>query len=313
MNQEHQPVEMDERTALLTEIGQELSQARQEKHLSIQEIAHRLKLRKVYIESLESGKWEALPGEAYVIGFLKQYATLLDLDLSDKIKKLSNAEYKLTKPMTFPDPPVAPSKKWALWAGGIFVLLFILFNANQMSHDTKPSPAEKQVSTIDLGKSLPQTPNQQSPEEAMHDETDMLPEQGVPTTARPQKSAESESRQVAVAETNAKPSASQHRYTFSASDQDVWLEVYLPDEHGQRGKKSIYRLLKKGESATIETDSDHVLVSCGRPSSLSISIDGQTVVETGKLAPGKRTVKDLVIHVPGDNGSASRSGLPSGH
>ncbi len=317
MNQEHQPSETDERTALLTEIGQELSRARREKHLSVQDVAHQLKLRRAYIEALETGEWEALPGDAYAIGFLKQYATLLGLDLSEKVRKLNNAEYQLTKPMTFPDPPVAPSKKWAIWAGGIFVLLFILFNANQMSHDTIPKPTQQQVSTIDLGESLPEPPEPIDLEEQSASEADatQVSAREAPTGTHPEENAAVEARQAVTAMPVEKPSAApaRHRYTFSATGQDVWLEVYLPDQQGRRGEKSIYRLLKNGESATVETESDYVIISSGRPASLSVSVDGQLVAEAGKLAPGKRTVRDLIIRSPATSKPSDSSDLPSGH
>ena len=66
--------------------------------------------------------------DIYVLCFLRQYSQYLNVDLSDEIHRLKNDQYALTKPLTFPDPPVAPSRRWAWIAGIAFVLLFILFN-----------------------------------------------------------------------------------------------------------------------------------------------------------------------------------------
>ena len=97
------------REELLHELAQCLKKARKASGLNREEIALTLKLRPVYIESLESGDWSQMPGEVYALGFLKQYASYLDVDVSNSIEKLKTGQYKLTKPLTFPDPPIAPN------------------------------------------------------------------------------------------------------------------------------------------------------------------------------------------------------------
>lgn len=125
---QQKPAELTGRQALLLEIAHKLSQSREASGDSIEEAVRKLKLRKSHLVALESGNWDKMPDDIYVLGFLRQYSQHLNVDLSDEINRLKNDQYALTKPLTFPDPPVAPSRRWA-WIGGIaFVLLFILFN-----------------------------------------------------------------------------------------------------------------------------------------------------------------------------------------
>ncbi|HEY3277185.1 MAG TPA: RodZ domain-containing protein [Syntrophorhabdaceae bacterium] len=61
----------------LAGIGQILKKKREEKELSVAQVAERLCLRKSLIEAIEAGNWAPLPHEVYVKGFVKEYATLL--------------------------------------------------------------------------------------------------------------------------------------------------------------------------------------------------------------------------------------------
>jgi len=135
--EQQKPAELTGREALLHDIGCKLSQSRAASGDSIEEAVRKLKLRKSHLMALENGNWDKMPDDIYVLGFLRQYSQYLHVDLTDEIHRLKNDQYTLTKPLTFPDPPVAPSRRWAWLAGAAFVLLFILFNVateNQRSH-----------------------------------------------------------------------------------------------------------------------------------------------------------------------------------
>jgi len=143
--EQQKPAELTGRLALLHDIGCKLSQSRTASGESIEEAVRKLKIRKSHLQALENGNWEKLPDDIYVMGFLRQYSQYLHVDLADEIHRLKNDQYALTKPLTFPDPPVAPSRRWAWLAGAAFVLLFILFNVtaeqqNMDKHDISESP-----------------------------------------------------------------------------------------------------------------------------------------------------------------------------
>ncbi len=129
-------------------IGTMLSQARKEKKIGLVKAATDLKLSKSYIEALESGDWSVLPGKFYARGFLRVYGTYLDVDIQAEIETLRTEGYRLTKPHTIPDPPIAPKREWALAAGIVFLLLFLLFNIFENRYEDESSvPAEQPLQT----------------------------------------------------------------------------------------------------------------------------------------------------------------------
>ena len=78
MNQttENQAVEQDP----AVEFGRILRLGREEKGLSIGEVAERLKLSAKQIEAFESGNYEGMPEGVFIRGFLRSYGRFLDLD-----------------------------------------------------------------------------------------------------------------------------------------------------------------------------------------------------------------------------------------
>jgi cytoskeletal protein RodZ len=62
------------------EIGTTLRQARERRGVSLEVAAEATKIRAGYLGALEDERFEALPGPTYARGFLRAYATYLDLD-----------------------------------------------------------------------------------------------------------------------------------------------------------------------------------------------------------------------------------------
>lgn len=116
------------RQLLLAQIGQKLIQAREAREEQLSVITRKLRLSKAHLQALEAGNWDELPDDIYALGFLRQYSKYLALDLDDDIQRIKHDQYVLTRPLTFPDLPVAPSYKWAWIAGTAFVILFVAFN-----------------------------------------------------------------------------------------------------------------------------------------------------------------------------------------
>lgn len=82
---------------LSAEIGQFLKKARERKGLSIDQVAHSLKIRGYFLECIELGNLQPLPSRIYAQGFLKSYARYLDVDVSAKIERLFNDGHVVTQ------------------------------------------------------------------------------------------------------------------------------------------------------------------------------------------------------------------------
>lgn len=74
----------------LKEIGDILKQARDEKGLSLKEIQEVTKIRLRYLEAIDEGDFEAIPGEVYRKGFIVNYANALGLDGQQVLQKYHN-------------------------------------------------------------------------------------------------------------------------------------------------------------------------------------------------------------------------------
>src|SRR5438477_12466499 len=63
-----------------TGIGQALRKARVERGKSIEEASRETRIRAEYLQALERERFDVLPGDVYVRGFLRSYSSYLGLD-----------------------------------------------------------------------------------------------------------------------------------------------------------------------------------------------------------------------------------------
>lgn len=64
-------------------LGRLLKNARLEKKLELQAVARELHIRPRYLEALEEGTLDALPGDAFIGGYLGRYASFLGLNANE--------------------------------------------------------------------------------------------------------------------------------------------------------------------------------------------------------------------------------------
>ena len=62
------------------DLGQLLREAREQKGVSLEEVEEATRIRQKFLQALEEEDYGALPAETYVKGFLRTYATYLELD-----------------------------------------------------------------------------------------------------------------------------------------------------------------------------------------------------------------------------------------
>lgn len=71
-------------------VGYTLRQERERQELSIDDIEQGTSIRAVYIEAIENGEYDKLPGNVYTKGFIKNYAKFLCLDPDAIVKEFTN-------------------------------------------------------------------------------------------------------------------------------------------------------------------------------------------------------------------------------
>lgn len=154
----------------MSELGQQLREARLQKGMSLDDVQEMTKIRKRYLEAIEAGDYKVLPGSFYVRAFIKTYAETVGLDpdlLLEGHKQEAPAE---------PEPTMEPviqkrsstrsserNVKWLsttlMWIFPILIIVVIYIYASQASHtksnnvdpskvtDSQQDPSKKPADT----------------------------------------------------------------------------------------------------------------------------------------------------------------------
>ncbi len=71
----------------VTTLGQRFGQARQAKEASLADAELATKVSGKYLTALEAGRYHELPADVYVVGFVRRYATWLELDSTEAVQQ----------------------------------------------------------------------------------------------------------------------------------------------------------------------------------------------------------------------------------
>ena len=92
----------------MSKVGHILFEARKKKGVEISQVEQETNIEKVYIEALEKDNYEKIPAEAYVIGFLRNYAEYLGLDPQEIIRQYKNIKIENVE---VPEEILLPKRK----------------------------------------------------------------------------------------------------------------------------------------------------------------------------------------------------------
>lgn len=96
-------------------VGEQLAAARAARGLAVVDIAQTLKLGVRQVEALEGGDWQALPGQTFIRGFVRNYARLVGLDAGQLMAQLDQV---LEKPVSGLLVPSSPQGEMPVASGG---------------------------------------------------------------------------------------------------------------------------------------------------------------------------------------------------
>src|SRR5215203_5945043 len=130
-----------------TTLGEKLRQAREERGISISEVAEQTRISPMYIESIENDNYKPLPGGIFNKGFVKSYAKFIGVDeqeaLSDYARQIAETELTSEQPLKVYRPEVLTDDNSSssmlptiLFAGLILALMTggILFVLNYLQN-----------------------------------------------------------------------------------------------------------------------------------------------------------------------------------
>src|SRR5688572_2678315 len=108
-------------------VGQHLRHLRESKGMSLEEVSRATRVPVSSVERIEADRFDELPGEVFVRGFLKSYARAVELDPEEIL-----ARYTASRRVAWVTPlplssPAKPARGRRFGVAIAFVLLLILF------------------------------------------------------------------------------------------------------------------------------------------------------------------------------------------
>ncbi len=111
----------------MTSVGEHLRKLREEKRMSLAEVSRATRVPLASVERIEADRFDELPGEVFVRGFLRAYAKAIEVPVDDVL-----ARYTASRRVAWVTPlpitsPVRPARSRRFGVAIAFVLLLILF------------------------------------------------------------------------------------------------------------------------------------------------------------------------------------------
>lgn len=148
-------------------VGSDLRAARQRLGWQLPDVANGLRIRLPYLEAIEEGRLADLPGNAYAVGFVRAYATMLGLD-PDEVARRFRAEAREVNQKTQLSFP-APVPQRGVPAGAV-VLLGLLIAAGAyvgwLRYSNNDEARVMQTATAPPDRLAAMAPQTQSPQVA---------------------------------------------------------------------------------------------------------------------------------------------------
>ncbi len=103
-----------------------LRRSREEFGEDLRAVAHALRIRYVYLKSIEEGRFKELPGATYAVGFVRSYAEYLGLDGEEIVERFKEEVDNLDQKQELVFPTPVPEGKVP---GGALILISVLLVA----------------------------------------------------------------------------------------------------------------------------------------------------------------------------------------
>ncbi|TJY43122.1 helix-turn-helix domain-containing protein [Cohnella pontilimi] len=283
----------------MSDLGALLRKAREQKGYTLDDVQEATKIRKRYLEAIETGDYSVLPGSFYVRAFVKTYAETVGLD-AEEVLRLYQKE--LPKTSTDAPPPVEPmlkssrrssgqhSDRWGKVSATLLMWLFPILIVAVLYVYLSNNNASKGPKELDPNK--------------ITNETAVPPNSASPSAppASPSGSAASPSPSASVSPSPSAVTLTLSRTRGGVSYYDVgpagphqvqlevtgtcWVGVY---EKGPKGKQLYSKSYQTADvPSTISFDMTGPLyISVGRADNAKVMVDG-TLVDDGDKAGAAR-------------------------
>lgn len=107
-------------------VGAFLREARETTGRTVADVAQNLRIRRVYLEAIENGRFDELPGATYAVGFVRSYAAYLRLDAPTLVARFKEEASGIQAPQELEFPTPVPEGRFP---GGLLVTVCLLLGA----------------------------------------------------------------------------------------------------------------------------------------------------------------------------------------
>jgi cytoskeleton protein RodZ len=165
--------------APLETVGQDLRAARLRRGDDLATVSRALKIRRDHLEALEEDRFEALPGRAYAVGFVRSYADYLGLDPLQCVERFKGeiAGRNEIQPTVGPPPDTEAVRLPQGWLViGVVVLVLVVYGAYHLA---------RSADTLLGGQPVAAVPTRMAPPPAPTVVTAAVPQKPVPAPVVP--------------------------------------------------------------------------------------------------------------------------------
>ncbi|GIO83774.1 XRE family transcriptional regulator [Paenibacillus faecis] len=322
----------------MSDLGQQLKEARLARGLSLDDVQEMTKIRKRYLEAIESGDYKVLPGSFYVRAFIKTYAETVGVDADELL-----TEHKQQVPDVDPEPTMEPvlqkrrssrvaerNSKWLsttlMWSFAVLILVVIYMyfavwgkNTDQAKGDQPdPTPVtdvRQEGSTNNAGKAAGQNgtdgtaagDNPGGTATPPNAGSDGVNTDGGTNAGNEGTGTGGETGQQGVVVTPDGKEGSTTKFLVQASGSEPVKVVITASgkswvevrKGDRRGEKLYYENTSEGDVLTYDLGPEGLYVKSGASSNTVITVGGQVVTD------GKSTTKIQLNLGTADSGSTS--------
>jgi cytoskeleton protein RodZ len=114
-------------------LGERFRAAREQRGLTLSDVAEHVRIRSVYLAAIEEENWKAIGAPVYIRGFLRTYARFLGLDPEEAVSQFNSSEGAPAAPTvasqaaSLKGRPQGGSLVPFIWVGGVIALALIGF------------------------------------------------------------------------------------------------------------------------------------------------------------------------------------------
>jgi len=127
-------------------VGERLRAAREEKGLSLEDIAAQTRIPRRHLEAIEGADWDRLPAPTYTIGFARSYASVVGLDradIADQLRGEMGGSRATTTTEVFEPADPARTMPKGLVIGAVLALIVLVVLMSWLSRRSLEQPDEQ--------------------------------------------------------------------------------------------------------------------------------------------------------------------------